>query len=330
MILTVTLNPGIDKMLIVDNFKLNNDYRVKEVILSAGGKGINVSRVIKLLGGKTLVYTIVGGYAAKFFETELKREKINAKFTYIKKGVTRTNTTIIDVSKKKITRLLEKGPVLLQNDIIKIKQTLTALIQKTKIEYAVLSGTLPQGVDEYFYSDIIDIMNKKNIKVVLDTSGLPLQLAIKNKPYIIKPNLSEAEELLNIKLKNLSELKDAVNFLLKCGIKIVCITCGNKGVIVGVQKELLDKYKSVTTNKKENIFFAQPPEIEIKNNVGSGDAFLGGFIFSLSKKENIESAIKTGVSAGISNTLSYKPGYIDKKNISFFYSKIKVKELCIE
>jgi 1-phosphofructokinase family hexose kinase len=309
MILTVTLNPAIDKTVKVSNFKLGEDFREEEINLSAGGKGLNVSRVIKTLGGQTIATGFLGGMAGNFIKTRLSQEKIRSAFSYIS-DETRTNLTIINPKNGQITRVLERGPLVKAKEIVDFKKKYSSLLPKCS--YVIFSGSLPRGVSPSLYGELIKIANRKGIKTVLDTSGQPLLLGFKAIPFMLKPNLKEAEQILGDKLTTLSAIKKGLNYFLSKGIKIVVITLGKKGALGSDGKE---------------IWRAIPPSVKPKNNVGCGDALIGGFLFSLSRGEDFKEAFHLGVASGTANTLSINPGVCRKEDIMKLSHRVKLEKL---
>jgi 1-phosphofructokinase family hexose kinase len=308
-ILMVTLNPAIDKTIKIKAFKVGEDFREKGINLSAGGKGINVSRIIKTLGGKTIATGLLGGMGGSFIEKQICKEEIKNDFSKIS-DETRTNLTIINPAKKEITRILERGPVISNNEIKAFKKKYYQLLRKS--DYVIFSGSLPRGLNFAIYNELIRIVKKYGIKTVLDTSGRALLKGLKAKPDIIKPNLSEAEQIMKERLNSMSKVKNAVKYFLNKGIEKVIITMGNKG--------------AVGSNGRET-YLVIPPKINCKNNVGCGDALIGGFVFSLSIGKSFKDSLQLAVATGAANALNIKPGFCKKKDITNLVGKVKVKRI---
>jgi 1-phosphofructokinase family hexose kinase len=313
MILTITINPVIDKTAVFKNgFKLNSDHRADKIICSAGGKGINVSRVINRLGGDTVCCAVLGSNNNRFFEAELARERIKCRFVYVP-GDTRTNLTMLDEKRHISTRVLEPGQQVDKPVIEKIRRVILDSAG-SNCKYAVFSGALLPGMPKTFYRELVDALSKRNIRLVLDSSGDALVYGLSPVLYMIKPNLQEAESVLNTKLDTVTKIKQGINCLLSCGVKIVAISNGDKGVFAG--NRINDK-----------VYHVIPPKIRVVNSVGCGDAFLAGVVQAQSKNRSFIDSIKFGVAAGTANVTSYKPGVINRNDVYSFYKKTVVREV---
>ena len=308
-ILTVTLNPAIDKTVKVENFKFGQDSYEDAIFLSAGGKGLNVSRVLKRLGIESIATGFVGGASGDYIKKQLNKEKIKHDFCHIKKD-TRTSLTVIDSYSKKITRLLERGPLVRNIDCQRFKKKYISLIKKC--DYVIFSGKSIPGAPGSFYAQLISQAKKRNKFTVLDTSGMPYKLGLKQKPFMVKPNLKEAEFLIDNRLDSLKKIKQAVCLFHRRGIKIVAITLGSKGAVISDANEIL---------------FAVPPKIKQKNPVGCGDAFIGGFIALYGRDKNLLQAARMAVACAAANALSFNPGFINLGTVKKIINQIKIRKL---
>jgi len=308
-VLTVTLNPAIDKTVTVPNFKTGRDFREQALFLSAGGKGINVSRVLKFLGTPTIATGFIGGSDGDYITMRLDKERIKHDFCFIGEN-TRTSLTIIDPSHNTITRILERGPSITRFELNKFKRKFFKLTRQCRV--VIFSGRNIPGAPDYFYEELIEIAKKNNIFTVFDTSGKPYELGLQAKPSMIKPNLKEAEQLLYRKIFLLSEAKQAVYQLHKRGIPLVALTMGSRGAIVSNGKEMIQ---------------AIPPKIKRKSPVGCGDAFIGGFIASYVRNKSLGESVRMAVSCGAANALSINPGFINKTKVKKLFKQVKIQNL---
>lgn len=306
-VLTVTLNPAIDKTTAIPNFKAGKDFRSQETYLSAGGKGVNVSRVLKSLKTPTIATGFLGGANGIYIQKQLKKEKIRSNFTTTL-GNTRINLTILDPKTTLLTRILEPGPKVSKKEITLFLQIYKKLL--TKSQYVILSGkNLPQ-TNINLYANLIQIAKEKNVFVAFDTSDKELVSGIKQKPWMVKPNLEEAQYLLKKKINSLPEIKNAAYTLYKKGVSITAITLGSKGAVVFDGNEMI---------------FAQPPKITRINPVGCGDAFLAGFIHTHRKTHSLLPCTQIAVACGAANALTTTPGLVNPNEVTKLLQQIKIK-----
>lgn len=308
-VLTVTLNPAVDKTIKISNFKLGLEHRFDEIFLSAGGKGVNVSQALKKLGVCSVATGFAGGASGVYIRRKLQKEKIKTAFIEIQ-GETRTSLTVIDGKSRKTTRILEDGPMVKRKDIHAFKQKFSSLLDHCC--YVVFSGRNIPGTGDSFYRDLIHMAKKKGKITVLDTSGLPFSLGLKGKPDIIKPNLREAEIILKRTLDTTSKIKKAIRVFLSKGIKYVIVSLGSQGAIGYNGGEF---------------WSAVPPAQKAINPVGSGDALVAGFIYARLKEYSFAKSLQTAVAVGTANALSIDPGYFTRAQVIHLIKKVKLKKV---
>ncbi|MEQ2129032.1 1-phosphofructokinase [Caldanaerobacter subterraneus KAk] len=309
MILTVTLNPSVDRSYRVDNFQVGKIFRAQEENSVAGGKGINVTKVIKTLGEEVTATGFLGGKAGEFIEEELN--KIGVKCSFIKiEGETRTCIAILDPVSNTQTEILEKGPYVSQDYIEKFLDSFNKLSKSCHIITA--SGSAPSGVPEDIYVELINISKQNGAKLILDTSGEYLSKAIRAKPFMIKPNREEVEKLLNRELENIGEVKKAALELKQFGITIVSISLGSEGSIVACE---------------EGVFRLIPPQIKVASPVGSGDSYVAGMAVGIRRGFDIVDAAILATACGAANTMYYKTGYVTLEDVEHLKNNVKVEKL---
>lgn len=308
-IITVTLNPSIDRALNVKDFNLNRVCRGDVMSVAAGGKGINVSRAVHRLGGKTKALGVAGGETGRQIAAQLKAENIDFTFQGIN-GESRTCYSIIDNSKHTETVINETGPEVLPEEIKEFKSLFEYCVSKDDI--VCLSGSAARGFDRAIYHDLIMISHHSKAKVILDTSGESLFSAIKAVPYIVKINRSELEKLFNSEPTARENLRSKVEKLTGKGIYGVVITQGEYETVAFFDNQL---------------WSLLPPKVEPINSWGSGDSFLAGMAVGMENGENLIDAMEFGVRAGTANTLSYGAGFIDREEVMKLSGRVKVKKL---
>ena len=279
MIITLTMNPALDKTMEVESLTIGGLNRVQSIQVDAGGKGINVSKMIDCLGGESVATGFVGGESG---DKLLKIvEKLDLKHDFIKiVGETRTNIKVFD-KKHGITELNETGIVLTAQDEQNICDKLVGLADEKAI--FVLSGSLPAGVNANFYQKLATLLKEKRAKVFLDADGEAFKLGIKAKPNYIKPNLYELTQYFNVKEDiPLPEIKELCQELIDSGIELVAVSMGEKGAIF------------VTTKKA---YYIPGLEVEALSTVGAGDSMIGAMAYGMEQKMPLEDLIKLSMAA---------------------------------
>lgn len=281
MITTLTLNPAIDKTLIVNGFKVGSVNRVSKIIMDAGGKGINVAKNLKNLNDDVLCLGFMGPNG-NFILDVLKNEGIKSDFTMVRKEI-RTNTKIIDSSTKTSTDINEAGPEISDDEL---KDLIKSISNHEKSSNVItISGSIPPGVPKKFYADIIDMVKNKETKILLDAEGDALKYGITRKPYMIKPNIHELSQIVGEKLENRGEIiKEGIK-LNDMGIPIVAISMGSDGSII-------------ITNDKA--YIVKPIKVIVKGTVGAGDAMVAGFAHGIANNLDIVDTIKIAAAASTS------------------------------
>jgi 1-phosphofructokinase len=282
MIYTVTLNPSVDYIVEVEQFELGSLNRTSADTKFPGGKGINVSRVMKRLGVESNALGFIGGFTGKFVEDFLKNENIHTNFIKAS-GDSRINIKLKTEVETEINGL---GPSISESQLtefFKIFQNMT------KEDIVVLAGSIPGTLPASIYKEIIAVCKGKEIKVVADVSGEALKEVISEKPYLIKPNHHELGELFNTEIHTVEEALTYGQKLVEQGVKYVIVSLAEKGALL------------LTEN---NSFVANVPKGKVLNSVGAGDSVVGGFLSASSKNYSIEEAFKIGVAAGSATAFS--------------------------
>lgn len=307
-ILTVTLNPAIDISYPLESFHLNTVNRVAQVGKTAGGKGLNVSRVLKELGADVLATGFVDDALGAEIIKDLKSEGIKSRFTQIS-GKTRNCIAILHEGQQ--TEILEKGPQILKEEAEQFVNNFKIIM--AEVEAIAISGSLPEGLQESFYPQLIEIANKEDKKVVLDCSGKALEAVLKgqHKPSVIKPNLEELTDLLG-KEVTLENIKESLQDKLFDGIEWIVVSLGKDGAFAKVSDEF---------------YRVKIPKIDVVNPVGSGDATVAGLIYGISQNERVENTLKCANVCGILNAQETKTGHINRTNYQALFDQLKVEKI---
>ena len=305
MILTVTANPTIDRVYIIEDFKIGNVMRCDSVSRSAGGKGINVARVCQILGRETAAMGFVGGYTGEFIKSEVEKQGIKNLFTEIS-GETRTCVNVSDKSGKS-GEILEAGPEVAEAEKEKFIAEFTENIKGYDI--ICVSGSMPRGLDCEFYKELVKIAKGQGKKIIVDTSGKALEEILSAKPYMIKPNNDELSILMNKDIKTEADIKEALFFLMEKGIEVPFISLGKDGAAAMVDG-VCYKFSS--------------PEVEVINAVGSGDSAVAGVCTGLDMGYSVIDAIKLGMASGTANTQFAQTGIVTKEFVDKYFGEIEV------
>jgi 1-phosphofructokinase len=279
MVITVTLSPTIDKTVYVRNFKqdlINEIYDTRE---DAGGKGINVSKMIKNLQGNTIATGCIGGSVGNIIKDKLQEDAINYDFVEVKTN-SRYNIKLVDIVNKSFTDINESGEEITIDEINNLENKIFSLAKEG--DTLVLSGRVPSGVESRIYRKWIELAKDKGIKTILDADLEPLKEAVFAGPYVIKPNIHELERLFQVNMNSVDNIRKYVNKLYQYGIKIVIVSLGEKGAYLFTkEKELY--YKGL--------------EVDVKSTVGAGDSMVGAFAYAIDNDYSIEEAFTLSVSA---------------------------------
>ena len=309
MILTVTLNPAVDKVYEVESFAVGDVFRPKDMWATAGGKGLNVSRVATILGEKVRATCCLCGSNGAVIRNEIKKQGIEDAFVEIS-GETRICIAINDPIANTSTEILEPGPVITAQEQEKFLKRFRQLVKEADI--VTISGSLPKGVDIDFYGKLIDISREFGKRVLLDTSGESLLKSLEFTPFMIKPNETELEAIADKKISTEQDILETAIKIHQMGIQLVCVTLGGNGCI------------AVT---EEGAFRLNAPSIETVSTVGSGDSFLAGCAVALVQNQPIETVLKTAMACGMANTQFARTGYVSRELVDKFYKTVVINHL---
>lgn len=309
MIITVTMNPAIDKTVDLEQFVQGGLNRLKNVIVDAGGKGINVSKTIKALGGETIATGFLGGSGGVLIQKVLKEQGIRADFIEIKNEV-RINLKVVEANGS-VTELNEPGPVVTQEEL--------DLLTEKLLDYAnedalfILAGSIPNGVSKDVYRILTLRLKEKGAKVFLDADGELFINALEAGPDIIKPNRHELEEYFHKDYRvDEAELIGMGKLLLEKGIGTVAISLGQMGAMFLTKDKVL-----------------RCPGLKVKahSTVGAGDAMVAALAYSIHLGLPLEDCVKYGVatSAGAVTTKGTKPP--TRELVDELLLKVEVKSL---
>ncbi len=261
MTITVTLNPALDKTVILPGFAVNTVNRVQAVRLDPGGKGINVSKTILALGGKTLAVGVLGGAAGGYIKTALDEMGLSNRMV-LTEASTRTNLKIVDPVFGTNTDINELGSPLDETVLQKIWQILLQSAQPG--DTVVFAGKNPPGMADECLAQWIRQLKSMGIRICVDTVGEPMRLALAEKPHIIKPNQAELCELLGRDLDKDRDIIEAARELAAGGIELVAVSMGSDGAVFATKDQCIRAYS---------------PKVNVGSTVGAGDAMMAALAY---------------------------------------------------
>jgi 6-phosphofructokinase 2 len=281
IIVTITMNPTIDKSSRVQNVVAEKKLSCKPPRFEPGGGGINVSRAIKKLGGESILLYPAGGLTGERLKELLYEEGLVHRFFSIE-GIIRENLVILEESTDQQYRFGMPGPTLQQNEWEEFLEQLSDI--KPGPDYLVASGSLPPGVPADFYAQLARVGKDRGAKVIVDTSGEALEKALQEGVYMIKPNIGEFRALAGKNIKEESQIKTEAGKMVNSGhCQVLVISFGAAGALM------------VT---KDSAFHIRPPAVPIVSKVGAGDSMVAGIVLSLARGKSLKESVMFGVASG--------------------------------
>ncbi len=284
-VLTLTVNPALDRIITVDRLVFEDRAYIESTTEAAGGRGINAARVLTSFGTPAVAITTSGREVGRKFEERLQEDRFGKEIVKIRNGI-RINLTISDRKGLSI-KLNERGPELSKIEQDKLLKATEKLLPGAS--WLMICGSLPPGMDNHFYTQLIELAAKNKVETLLDTDGDALLHGLEAHPTIVKPNQSEAERLLNTALITRSQLIDAVQRIKSMGAKSVVLSLGSRG--------------AVAATSSEGILEITPPVVDALCPIGAGDAMSAAIVWSLEKGDSLGEALRWGVSAGTASAL---------------------------
>ena len=312
MIVTVTLNAAVDRTLLVPNFLVGQRHRASVGFLSAGGKGINVGRALKRLGVPVVCTGLAGGRNGTLLVEELTQEGILNDFVRIR-GESRTSTAVLDPTSNVYTEINEWGPEIAEDELDTLREKLAYLTQGA--EFVVFAGSLPRGVEADFFAEVVRDAGRRHQLAVVDTDGEPLRVGTAAEPYLVAPNVREAEELVGHEFVDDEDLAGALDEIAELGARNVLITFET------------GCYALLREDRNEMRLRARVPELEPVSRIGAGDTLLAGFLAARAAGRSFEDAVRSAVATGAASVLEPGPGRFDPREASRLTPLVTIEHL---
>ena len=309
MIKTLTLNTALDKTIIVESFRLDQLNRIKKVHKDAGGKGINVSKMLMQLGQQSTAAGFLGGAAGDYIKSEI--EKLGIKTNFFETAEeTRTNTKMVDSISNTFTDLNESGAQITESNIEELTEGLFADLKRDDI--LVLAGSIPAGVENDIYFKLIKAAKQRGVKTILDADGPLFREGIKAAPTLIKPNELELGLHFKEKFKDLKTMIRKAESLLETGIEMIMLSLGKEGAVFITAAE---KYK------------IEPLKLNVKSTVGAGDAMVAGLAYGMENNLGLEEILKTAAACSSATLLRDGTKMGSREDVERLKKEIQISKL---
>ena len=308
-IYTVTLNPALDKTVRVPNFAVDQVNRITWLRQDAGGKGINVSKVIAKLGRESTAIAVLAGQTGQWIANALGENNIKVQAIAVP-GETRTNLKVVDAENGTNTDINEPGPEVTDSVL---EQALVDVISKTSAgDIVVLSGSLPRGASVDTYGHWTSTLRNAGLKVYLDADGAALSAGLEQKPYFTKPNDHELSAMLNRELTNVDEIAAAASEIVAGGIDTVCVSMGGNGAVYATADE---------------VWYASPIKVKVGSTVGAGDSVVAAFAFADAQGLSTEDTLRLAMATGAANVMESGTQAAERSVVDSLIEKVQLTRL---
>lgn len=305
MIYTVTLNPSIDYVVKVDKLTTGNINRVNEEHVYPGGKGINVTRILKSLDNDNIALGFVSGFTGDYIINSLQELNLKSDFIKVKEGFTRIN---VKVKSEEETEINGQGPKISEEELNQFYKVIDKLVDG---DILILSGSIPSCLDERLYESIMKKVEDRDIKVIVDATKNLLLNVLKYKPFLIKPNNHELAEMFNVELNSTEDVVFYARKLKEMGAQNVLISMGKDGALL------------VTEN--DEVFASSVAKGEVVNSVGAGDSMVAGFIAGYLKSNSYKEALRLGAASG--GATAFSSDLATREFIDKLVDEIKIEKI---
>ncbi len=309
-IISVALNPAIDRGIEVPNFKIGAHIPGRQLFRRAAGKAVNLARVLSTLEVPSMLLGFVGRSQQKYFEASLKSKYLSCQLFAVE-GNTRENITLVDPVNKIETHIRDRGFEVTKADLNRLKKKLALVCREETI--VIFSGSLPVGMDEMNFVELVQICQMNGAKVCVDSAGYVLRACKPMKPWLIKPNIEELSEMLETKIDSPERVIEFRNIIEEF-VSVAIVTAGAEGAWLISKQELLRGKVRIDSN-------------EVKNTVGCGDAMLAGFLTGITKNYTLYDSFAYALAVATAAAVSITPADISKDNIARFLNCIEMSKL---
>jgi 1-phosphofructokinase family hexose kinase len=312
MIITVTLNAAIDKTLAVPNFRLGRRHRAVEQTAAAGGKGVNVARALRALGQPVIATGVAGGPTGTRIVEHLTEEGILNDFVRIREE-SRTSTAVVDPTNSEQTEINEHGPLVSEQELDLFVDKLLYLAKGAAV--CVFAGSLPRGLDAGLYGQLIEEVRRHGVTTMLDSEGEPLLVATRKGPDVVTPNELEAEGLVGHEFSDEDDRRRALGEMVELGAREAIMTLPDGCLAV------------LGEGGERRLYRATFEPLEPVSSVGSGDAFLAGFVAARYGGRDTDDCLRFAVACGAESTQHFGAGVLEQREVERLMPEVHVETL---
>jgi 1-phosphofructokinase len=309
VIVTVTLNPAVDQTLALERLTLGDTNRVRESRIDPGGKGINVSRVLRELGRESLATGFAPGSLGRFVEHSLLEQGILCDFVHTR-GQTRTNLTVVDEAEHETTLLSYRGPEMDPRHVQTLETRLRRYISSG--DWLVIAGSIPPPLDPWVYARLVELGRQRGAHTVLDADADALVAGLSARPDMVKLNHHEAERVLGMPLETDQALVEAADAMRDAGAETAVVTAGARGAVA---------------ISEDGAWRSWSPPTDVISSVGAGDALLGGMLYSLEEGGSLEEGLRWGTAAGAAACLTSGTQLCRKSELLSLLPQVRIEQI---
>jgi 1-phosphofructokinase family hexose kinase len=312
VILTVTLNPCVDRIYSVPDFRVGEIHRVMKPLVRGGGKGVNVARTLRFLGGEVHATGFLGGLNGEYIRDELQKGGIGDFFLTVQEE-TRNKIAITDTRTGEETEINEPGPMVAEEQD-KFLSHLDTLVRRYGYSYVAFCGSLPQGANNDFYFRCVELVQSLGVKCAVDTSGEALKRSVEAKPWIVKPNRAELSEMVNAEIETNDDILKQCHAILESGVGNIVVTLGSRGAVY---------------INEDGAWIATPPMVTVVHSLGSGDAFLAGMLRGFEMNLDPPDSLKLAMATAAIHIQGARPEDYAQQQISKIETDVTIDRVCV-
>ncbi len=310
MIVTVTLNPAVDEEYIVPNFRPGSWFRASKIVRSPGGKGINISLMLSQLGYESIAMGFLAGFNGEYIREYMRRSRIITNFVHIK-GETRTNVYIVDEIGGIETGISEPGPYVDERSIKRFMRNYERMLARAAIVF--IGGSIPPGVPQDIYAELIDRAKQRGVPTVIDASGACFRYALEKGPYVAKVDHRFMVELEGVPFDSLDHLLEVLEKVRSYGVGIAIISYRMYGDIFLTP---------------EGAYLAEAERFKRKRSLfGSADALMTGVLVGYIEKMSIEEMIRFAMACALEDTLHLEKGITSREKVEELLDEINIEKI---